>query len=121
MPTATGHTKAIRAKKVIGTDVKGRDGDKLGKVEDIVVDKETGQVMFAVVGFGAVLGMGEKFHPIPWAALDYNEDADAYVVNFTKEQLKAAPADTIDQLTKNDGVAFRDRTFDYYHTPRYWS
>jgi sporulation protein YlmC with PRC-barrel domain len=121
MPTPTGHTKAIRAKKVIGTDVKDRNGEKLGKVEDIVVDKQSGQVMFAVLGFGAVLGMGEKFHPVPWAALDYVEDADAYVVNMTKDQLKSAPSDTIDQLTKNDGLAFRDQSFDYYHTPRYWS
>ena len=121
MPTATGHTSAIRAKKVIGTPVKDTKGDKIGTVEDLVLDKETNTIMFAVVGFGGVLGIGEKFHPVPWSALDYEEDGAAYVVPFTKEQLKAAPADTIGELTKNDGMSMRDRAYDYYKAERYWN
>jgi len=121
MPTATGHTSAIRAKKVIGTSVKDTSGDKIGTIEDVVLDKQSNAIMFAVVGFGGVLGVGEKFHPLPWAALDYHADEDAYVVPYSKDQLKAAPADTLDELTKNDGVNYRDRTYDYYKAERYWS
>ena len=40
MTTATGHTTAIRAKKVIGTSVKDRKGTKIGEIEDIVLDKQ---------------------------------------------------------------------------------
>ena len=36
-------------------------------------------------------------------------DEDAYVVPYTKDELKTAPADTISELTKNDGIAYRDR------------
>jgi sporulation protein YlmC with PRC-barrel domain len=50
MPTATGHTTAIRAKKVIGTAVKDTSGDKIGTVEDLVLDKQTNTILFAVVG-----------------------------------------------------------------------
>lgn len=121
MPTASGHTTAIRAKTVIGTSVKDSSGDKIGKVEDIVLDKTTNNIMFAVVGFGGVLGVGEKFHPLPWNALDYDESDNAYVVNYSKDQLKTAPAGTIDELTRGDGSGFRDRTYDYYKSPRYWS
>ena len=111
MPTATGHTTAIRAKKVIGTAVKDTSGEKIGTVEDLVLDKQTNTILFAVVGFGGVLKMGEKFHPLPWAVLNYDEDEDAYVVPFTKDELKSAPADTIAELTKNDGLAYRDQSF----------
>ena len=44
-----------------------KDLDKIGKVEDIMLDKTSNNIMFAVVGFGGVLGMGEKYHPLPWA------------------------------------------------------
>ncbi|MBI1185852.1 MAG: PRC-barrel domain containing protein [Alphaproteobacteria bacterium] len=121
MPTQSGHTTAIRAKKVIGTSVCNAEGDKIGTIEDVVLDKQSNNIMFAVVGFGGFLGMGEKFHPLPWSALDYNDKHDAYVVPYSKDQLKAAPADTLDALTKNDGTQYRDTTYDYYKAPRYWS
>ncbi|HEU4624727.1 MAG TPA: PRC-barrel domain-containing protein [Steroidobacteraceae bacterium] len=120
MGTASGHTKAIRAKKVIGTSVKDATGKKIGEIEDVVLDKLSNNIMFAVVGFGGLLGMAEKYHPIPWSALDYDETQNAYVVSYSKEQLQAAPAGSIDELTRDDGLAIRDRTYDYYKAPRYW-
>ena len=118
MTTSTGHTSAIRASKVIGTTVKDSAGERLGKVEDVVLDKQSNSILFGVMSFGGVLGMGEKYHPVPWAALDYNEGENAYVINLTKDQLKAAPADSLEELTRNDGRAYADRAFDYYKVPR---
>jgi sporulation protein YlmC with PRC-barrel domain len=120
MTTVSGHTSAIRAKKVIGTNVKDTSGKKIGEVEDLVLDKQSNRILFAVVGFGGFLGLAEKYHPIPWSSLEYEEDEGAYVVSYTKEQLQAAPAGSIDELTRDDGMAFRDRTYDYYKAPRYW-
>jgi sporulation protein YlmC with PRC-barrel domain len=120
MTTATGHTSAIRAKKVLGTNVTDRSGKKIGEVEDVVLDKESNSILFAVIGFGGFLGIAEKYHPVPWAALDYDESQGSYVVDYTKEQLQAAPAGSIDELTRGDGLQFRDRTYDYYKAPRYW-
>ena len=120
MPTASGHTKAIRAKKVIGTDVKDRSGHTIGAIEDVVLDKESNSIMFAVVGFGGFLGVAEKYQTIPWSALEFNDAEDAYVVNYTKEQLQRAPAASIDELTRDDGTLFRDRSYAYFKEPRYW-
>jgi sporulation protein YlmC with PRC-barrel domain len=120
MPTETGHTTAIRATKVIGTSVKNRAGESIGKIEDVVLDKVSNHIVFAVIGFGGFLGMGEKYHPVPWQTLDYDETKNAYVVNFTKEILEGAPADSLEALTRDDGNAYRDRTFEYYKAPRYW-
>jgi sporulation protein YlmC with PRC-barrel domain len=120
MATASGHTSAIRAKKVLGTNVKDASGKKIGEIEDVVLDKQSNSILFAVVGFGGFLGVKEKYHPIPWASLDYNEGENSYVVDYTKEQLQAAPAGSIDELTRDDGTSFRDRAYDYYKAPRYW-
>ena len=121
MPTASGHTSAIRASKVIGTSVFNSTGDKIGNVEDFVLDKQSNNIMFAVVAFGGFLGMNEKFHPLPWSTLDYQKQQNGYVVNVTKEQLEAAPSDGIDELTRADGgEQLRDQVYDYYWAPRYW-
>src|SRR5262249_20717548 len=58
--------------------------------------------------------------PFPWASLDYNETEGAYMMSSTKEQLQAAPAGSIDELTRDDGLQHRDRVYDYYKAPRYW-
>ena len=92
---------------MIGTNVKDPSGKKIGAIEDVMLDKESNSI--AVVGFGGFLGVAEKYHPMPWSALEFSEDQDAYVVNYTKEQLQAAPAASIEQLTRDDGMLFRDR------------
>lgn len=120
MSTATGHTTAIRAERVIGTDVNDSMGNTIGKVEDIILEKTDNKIMFAVVGFGGFLGVGEKFHPVPWSVLDYDPDQSAFIVPFTREQLEAAPSDTISELTKDDGQAARNSAYDYYKVQPYW-
>lgn len=120
MPTPSGHTTAIPASRTIGTPVYNSAGDKIGKVEDVMLDKMDNSILYAVVGFGGFLGMGEKYHPIPWSTLDYNKDKDGYVVPFTKEQLEKAPAESIDQLTRNDGHETREAAYSYYKVEPYW-
>jgi hypothetical protein len=112
--TTPGHTSAISATKVIGTPVRNLAGRKIGHIEDIVLDKLSNNILFAVVGFGGFLDIGEKFHPLPWGALDYRPDDGSYIVAYTKEQLEAAPADSLDALTEGDAMAFRNRVVDYY-------
>jgi sporulation protein YlmC with PRC-barrel domain len=114
------NSDAIRAKTVIGTSVKDAVGDKIGTIEDIVLDKLSNNIVFAIVGFGGFLGMGEKYHPIPWSSLRYDEREGGYIVNVTKEVLEAAPADSIDALVSGNAVAYRDRAYDYYNASRYW-
>ncbi len=113
-------TDAISAKKVIGTSVKDASGDRIGHIEDIILDKYSNNIVFAVVGFGGFLKMGEKYHPIPWSSLKYDEREGGYVVNFSRDVLEAAPADSIEALVAGNAVAYRDRTYDYYKAPRYW-
>lgn len=120
MTTVTGHTTAIRAGKAIGTNVYDRGGKKIGEIKDIVLEKTSNNILFAIVSFGGLLGMGEKYHPVPWSELDYEANVGGYVVSFTAEQLKSAPADSMEALTKNDGRAFRDQAYQHYGTKPYW-
>ena len=120
MNTQTGHTDAIAASRVIGTDVFSTGGEKIGKIEDVMLEKSSNGIMFAVIGFGGFLGIGEKYHAIPWSALDYEKARGGYVVPFSEEQLKAAPAHSINELTGDDGKAARDASYAYYKVDPYW-
>jgi sporulation protein YlmC with PRC-barrel domain len=120
MATATGHTEAIQASRVIGTDVYNTEGQHIGTIEDVMLDKTTNSIMFAVIGFGGFLGIGEKYHAIPWSTLDYEPHRGGYVVPFTREQLKAAPVHDINELTGADGYKARDASYSYYKVRPYW-
>lgn len=120
MTRSAGHSTAIRAKKVLGTSVKNRRGKKIGEIEDIVLDKQSNNIMFAIVSFGGFLGLGEKYHPLPWAALDYDEQSDGYIVDVSEETLRCAPAGSIEELTRVDANALRDQTYSYYRVNPYW-
>jgi len=122
MPTPSGHTTAIRASKVQGSSVKNMAGEKIGHIEDVVLDKMSNNIMFAVVGFGGFLGIGEKFHPLPWSLLNYSKEEDAYVVPLSKEVLQQAPAYEIKDLTAADGAsAIREKSYGYYNTHKDWN
>lgn len=83
--------RLIASTKVEGTPVLDREGKKIGRVENFMVDKYTGRVAYAVMTFGGHFGLGEHLFPLPWAVLDYDEELDGYQLEISKEELKDAP------------------------------
>jgi sporulation protein YlmC with PRC-barrel domain len=81
----------IAASKVEGTSVYNRQGESLGTVYDVMIDKRAGTVAYAVMSFGGFLGMGQGYHPLPWDMLTYDEGQGGYVVDLNKEQFEGAP------------------------------
>ena len=73
-----------------------------------MLDKTSNVIMFGVSGFGGFLGIGEKYHAIPWSALDYGKGRSGYVVSFFKDQLKATQSYSINELMDDDGRLARD-------------
>jgi len=90
MTTPTSNDK-ISSDKVEGTTVYNMAGDKLGSVDDLIIDKRSGQVRYAVLEFGGFLGMGTDRYPMPWNMLKYDTDKDGYVVPLDKNKLDKAP------------------------------
>lgn len=84
--------RLIASDKVAGTEVFGRDGQRLGVVYNFMVDKVTGRVAYAVMSFGGFLGLGERYHPLPWEALTYDPARGGYVVDVDPARLDAAPS-----------------------------
>src|SRR5215218_7605852 len=82
----------IASDRVEGTAVLNRDGVKIGTIERVMIDKLSGQVAYAVMSFGGILGFGEKHHPVPWEVLNYSEEEGAYVVDLDQGELENAPS-----------------------------
>ena len=92
----------IASDKVEGTAVYNRAGERLGSVHNVMIDKYSGQVAYAVMSFGGFLGIGERYHPLPWRALTYDTGLGGYVVDVTREQLEGAPSHGRDEAPWGD-------------------
>src|SRR5580698_1637876 len=81
----------IGSDKVEGTAVYGADDNKIGSIERVMIDKISGRVSYAVLGFGGFLGLGNDHYPLPWQSLKYDTRLGGYVTGVTEKQLKGAP------------------------------
>ncbi len=81
----------ISSDRVEGTDVYNTAGDKLGSIDDLMIDKRSGQVRYAVMKFGGFLGIDTDRYPVPWSSLTYDVDKGGYVVPLDKAKLEKAP------------------------------
>ena len=110
----------IGSDKVEDTEVYRSNGDRIGTIERVMIDKVSGQAAYAVMSFGGFLGIGNDYYPVPWPLLTYNEDLGGYEVNISEAQLKGAP-----KFTKNQAWDYEDRAkenalYTYYGATPYW-
>lgn len=111
----------VTARRLEGTIVYGASGEKVGDIEDVMIDKVSGKVSYAVLAFGGFLGMGERHHPLPWSILRYDTAKRGYVVELDKAILQDAPS-----FGSSDDVSWADeawgrRVHDYYKAKPYWA
>ena len=120
METLDENASVISASKVTGTNVCNTDGDQLGEIQDVMLDKRSGKIAYAVMSFGGFLGIGERYHPLPWATLKYDTRQEGYVVGLTIDQLKGAPTYAANELPTWGDRAYEIRIHDYYKMAPYW-
>jgi hypothetical protein len=114
-------TSLISASKVTGTPVYSTEGERLGEINDVMLDKRSGKIAYAVMSFGGFLGLGERYHPLPWATLKYDTRQQGYVVGLTIDQLEQAPTFAADQVPAWGDRAFESHLHAYYKTTPYWA
>jgi hypothetical protein len=120
MQTLDESASVISASKVTGTNVYNAAGEPLGEIYDVMLDKRSGKIAYAIMSFGGFLGIGEQYHPLPWATLKYDTRQGGYVVGLTKEQLQGAPTYGFKETPPWGDRAYETRIHDYYKTTPYW-
>ena len=104
----------IAASKVQGTDVFNRGGDRLGSIHDLMLDKRSGQVAYAIMAFGGFLGVWDSYHPLPWSLLKYNTNLGGYLVDIDQRQLEDAPSFAVGTEPAWGDPAYERQVRDYY-------
>lgn len=112
----------MRGTTFIGADVENPQGQDLGDIKDIVLDRNTGRIAYAVVSFGGFLGLGEKLFAVPWGAFTQAaNDRNTVILNIDKERLSNAPGfeqNNWPQMASRDWV---NNLYTYYNVAPYWT
>lgn len=110
----------IESDRVEGTAVYDPQGNHLGSIKRVMIEKISGKVAYAVMSFGGFLGMGGDEHTIPWSKLTYGTRLGGYRTDITEEELRGAPT-----FYRDQDYAWSDRErerelHDYWRAPHYW-
>jgi sporulation protein YlmC with PRC-barrel domain len=108
---------AFLVEKIIGSKVINLKGQTLGKIENLVVDIDTGRIVYAVVESGGFLGIGDKLLPVPWESLAALPSEGIFFLNQSKEQMEKAPAFDRKNLPNMGDMVWGANVFKYYGAP----
>jgi hypothetical protein len=117
MATANPGFNLISSEKVEGTTVLDLSGKKIGSVDHLMIDRVNGNVRYAVMSFGEILGLGHSHYPLPWSSLNYDEGMKGYKTSVTEQQLQDAPEFSDDSWTDRD---WETRIHQHYGARPYW-
>ena len=112
--------RLIAASQVNGTAVYNTQGERLGTIEDVMLDKISGRTVYAVLSFGGFLGIGDRHYPLPWPQLRYDVAYGGYVVNLDKHVLENAPSYGAHEPGSWTDTRWAHSVYDYYKTQPYW-
>ena len=90
-PHSNSPTKFLTATSIIGDKVVNPQGDKLGSINDLMIDLQFGKIEYVVIELGGFLGIGEKFFAIPFHLLTLDAKNQKFILNQLKETLEKAP------------------------------
>ncbi len=110
----------IAANQVQGTTVYDLAGEKLGSLDDVMIDKHSGRIAYAILSFGGFLGIGDQYHPLPWEKLAYDTAKGGYVIDVDRKTLEGAPSYTDDKTAAWSDEAWGRNVYSYYGVHPFW-
>jgi PRC-barrel domain protein len=110
----------VASDRIEGTAVRRPNGDRIGHIERLMIDKISGKVSYAILSFGGFLGIGANLVPLPWARMTFSRELDAYQLDISDEELQRAPS-----FVDKQDFDWGDRTQEedvhrYFGVPPYW-
>ena len=110
----------LSASALKGDKVVNRQGEDLGKIEELMIDLDRGRIAYAVLSFGGFLGMGDKLFAIPWQAFGVDTVEKRLVLNADKELLKKAPGFDKSSWPNMADPTWGTTLYGYYGYKPYW-
>ncbi len=73
-----------------GNKVRNREGEHLGKIEEIMIELDSGRIGYAILSFGGILGIGDKLFAVPWSALSIDRERREFILDVPKKRLSGS-------------------------------
>lgn len=83
--------KLMSCNTLLGLKVINPAGENLGKIEEIMINIDTGHIGYAVLSHGGVVGFGDKLFAVPWGLLRLDQQKKCFITNIDKDVLDRAP------------------------------
>jgi sporulation protein YlmC with PRC-barrel domain len=110
----------LGASTLKGNVVKNLSGERLGTIEEFMIDLENGRIGYCVLSFGGVLGIGEKLFAIPYKAMTLDTQDHTFTLDIAKERLESAPGFDKDAWPDMTDRAWGERVYGFYDVQPYW-
>jgi sporulation protein YlmC with PRC-barrel domain len=114
------YPKVLSSSSICSDHVKNAAGDELGKIQDLMIDVNSGRIAYAVLSFGGFLKMGNKLFAIPWQALQLDAVNKQFILNVGKTVLENAPGFDKDNWPDMADPKFGANIYHHYGYKPYW-
>jgi sporulation protein YlmC with PRC-barrel domain len=104
----------LSASSMSGDEVCNMQDEKLGKVQDFMVDTSEGKIRYAVLSSGGFLGMGDRLFAVPWKALRLDKDNKRFILDVDVERVKNAPGFDKDEWPNMADPSWNSTVDSYY-------
>lgn len=108
-----------RATDIIGMEVRNLADEKLGKVEDLIVNIGSGKTSYVILSSGGVLGLGDQLIVVPTQRFNYREHDKKLILDADKDLLKGAPGYDKNRLPDWSDEAWNIKLEEYYDRSRH--
>lgn len=112
--------RIMSASTLEGDDIVNRQGEKLGELDEIMLDVATGRIAYAVLSTGGFLGLGDKLFAIPWRALTLDPENHCFILDVDKARLEQAPGFDKDHWPTMAEQSWATEVHTFYAQRPYW-
>src|SRR6478672_336865 len=116
----TKYPRVLSSSTICSDHIKNAAGEDLGKIEDLMIDLDSGRIAYAVLSFGGFLKMGNKLFAVPWQALTVDTVKKVLVLNADKSVLERAPGFDKENWPDMADPTFGSSIYKHYGYRPYW-
>jgi len=114
------YPRVLSASSICSDHVRNAAGEDLGKMEELMIDLDSGRITYAVLSFGGFLKMGNKLFAVPWEALRADTVNKQFILDVPRSVLENAPGFDKDKWPNMADPTFGSAVYRHYGYKPYW-
>jgi sporulation protein YlmC with PRC-barrel domain len=114
------YPRVLSASSICSDHVRNAAGEDLGKIEELMMDLDSGRIAYAVLSFGGFLKMGNKLFAVPWQALKADTVNKQFILDVPRSVLENAPGFDKDKWPNMADPTFGADVYRHYGYKPYW-